>query len=303
MDDVLDHKLDDGMVAQVRQFNRTVTQRIGALDDRYLASGRPLGENRLLWEIGADGCDVRELRARLQLDPGYVSRLLRSLAADGLVELSTGDGDRRVRRAKLTQKGLAERRVLDGRSDELARSLLAPLTDRQRERLVTAMEDVERLLTAALVEIDVVDPADPRGQHCLEAYFAELDQRFDTGFDVTRAVPLSLDEMRPPAGVFCLATLRGEPIGCGALKVRPGQPTEIKRMWVDPAARGLGVGRRLLDELESRAAANGSTIVRLDTNATLKEAIAMYRSAGYREVPRYNDEVHAQHWFEKTLSS
>ncbi len=292
--------MDDALVAQVRRFNRTVTQRIGALHDDYLARGRPLGQSRLLWEIGGEGCDVRMLRSRLQLDSGYVSRLLRSLEADGLVELAVAAADRRVRRAALTPSGAAERKLLDERSDELARSVLEPLTDKERQRLTSAMENVERLLTAALVAIDVADPAHPHAQHCLQAYFHELDRRFDAGFDPTRSLPADLDEMRPPAGVFCLATLRGEPVGCGALKFHAGEPTELKRMWVDPAARGLGVGRRLLGELEARAAAASDT-VRLETNGTLTEAIAMYRSAGYREVDPFNDEPYAHHWFEKHL--
>ena len=290
------------MVAQVRRFNRVVTQRVGALDDHYLARDRPLGEARLLWEIGEQGCDVRLLRSRLQLDSGYVSRLLRSLESDGLVEVAASGHDRRVRRATLTEDGRAEREVLDRRSDELARFLLEPLTDAQRRRLVFTMTDVERLLTAGLVEIDAVDPALQQAQHCLQRYFAELDRRFDAGFDPERSLPTELHEMRPPAGVFCLATLRGEPIGCGALKFHVGEPTEVKRMWVDPAVRGLGVGRRLLGELEARAAAAGSDAVRLETNETLTEAIAMYRSAGYHEVDPFNDEPYAHRWFEKQLS-
>jgi len=73
-------------------------------------------------------------------------------------------------------------------------------------------------------------------------------------------------------------------------------------MWVDPAARGLGIGRRLLDELEARAAAHGCRTVRLETNATLSEAIALYRRAGYREIPAFNDEAYAHHWFAKDLA-
>jgi ribosomal protein S18 acetylase RimI-like enzyme len=291
------------MVHQVRQFNRTVTQRVGALDDHYLARDRSLGEARVLWEIGEQGCDVRALRSRLQLDSGYLSRLLRSLEADGLVDVAAAASgrDKRVRRATLTARGRAECRLLDRRSDELARSFLRPLTDPQRRRLVSAMEDVERLLTAALVEIEVVDPGHRHARHCLQSYFAELDRRFDAGFDPARARLSQLDDMRSPAGLFCVATLRGEPIGCGGLCFHAGHPTELKRMWVDPAARGLGVGRRLLEALETRAAAAGGDTIRLDTNAALTEAIAMYRSAGYREVEPFNDETYAHHWFEKRL--
>ncbi|HKN93229.1 MAG TPA: MarR family transcriptional regulator, partial [Thermoleophilaceae bacterium] len=132
-------------VAQVRRFNRVVTQRVGALDDHFLSRDRPLGEARLLWEIGPDGCEVRALRSRLGLDSGYVSRLLRSLEADGLVTVGQSAHDRRVATAQLTRRGLKERALLDRRSDTLAASLLEPLSDRQRDRLVTAMGEVERL--------------------------------------------------------------------------------------------------------------------------------------------------------------
>ena len=108
--------------------------------------------------------------------------------------------------------------------------------------------------------------------------------------------------MRPPRGLFVVATLHGEPVGCGGLKFHPGEPTEIKRMWVAGSARGLGVGRRLLSRLEELAAEHGSDAVRLDTNGNLREAIAMYRSSGYREIDAFNDEPYADHWFEKRLT-
>jgi DNA-binding MarR family transcriptional regulator len=244
---------------------------------------------------------VRELRVRLDLDSGYLSRLLRTLEDLGLVTVRPSRVDGRVRTATLTAKGRRERAHLDRRSDDLARSILDPLTDRDRERLVAAMGEVERLLTAALVEIDVADPDEPAGRACLDAYYAELHTRFDTGFDPARSRPADGDVLRPPAGLLLVATLRGEPVGCGALKLHGSKPAEIKRMWVSPAARGLGLGRRLLSELERRAAERGVRTVRLDTNAALVEAIAMYRSAGYREISAFNDEAYADHWFEKRL--
>jgi ribosomal protein S18 acetylase RimI-like enzyme len=95
--------------------------------------------------------------------------------------------------------------------------------------------------------------------------------------------------------------LHGEPVGCGALKLHGDDPAEIKRMWVAPAARGLGLGRRLLADLEAHAAARGVRTLRLETNGALGEAIGLYRSAGYREVPAFSDEPYAHHWFEKAL--
>jgi GNAT superfamily N-acetyltransferase len=209
--------------------------------------------------------------------------------------------DRRRRTARLTSAGRSERAILDRRSDHLAESLLAPLTDGQRTRLVAAMAEVERLLMASMVVIAPVDPADPAAQHCLNAYYAELNRRFDTGFDPARSIPVIVDELRPPAGHFLLATLHGNPIGCGVLRFHGGEPTEVKRMWVDESARGLGVGRRLLTELESRAAAQGTTVLHIETNGTLAEAISLYRSAGWVEVAPFNDEAYAHHWFEKRI--
>ena len=295
--------MDQALISQVRGFNRIVTQRVGALNDRFLARDRSLGEARLLWEIGAEGRDVRYLRALLELDSGYLSRLLRTLEAAGLVTVGPKQSDKRVRIARLTASGSAERAVLDERSDELAASLLAPLNAGQRARLVAAMAEVERLLTAAMVEVAPIDPGHPDAQHCLHAYFSELDRRFDAGFDPALSIPADLEELRPPAGLFLVASLRADPIGCGGLKFRGKEPAEIKRMWVAESARGLGVGRRLLSELEDCAAEYGARAVRLETNRALAEAISLYRSAGYIEVAPFNDEPYAHHWFEKQITS
>jgi DNA-binding MarR family transcriptional regulator/GNAT superfamily N-acetyltransferase len=293
--------MEQAMIEAVRRFNRTVTQRIGALDDAFLARGRPLGQARLLWEIGPGGGDVRDLRARLDLDSGYLSRLLRALERDGLITVEASEADSRVRTARLTAAGRAERAELDRRSDEYAASLLGPLTSRQRGRLVGAMAEVVRLLTASAIEVGVRDPRDPGSRHCLRAYVGELAGRFDGGFDPDRSISAADHEMTPPAGLFLVAALHGEPVGCGALKFHPGAPAEIKRMWAAPSVRGLGLGRRLLAELETRAAAHGVRVLRLETNRALAEAIGLYRAAGYREVAAFNDEPYAHHWFEKVI--
>lgn len=293
--------MDATLVSQVRSFNRTVTQRIGVLTDAYLARERPLGQARLLWEIGPVGSDVRLLRSRLGLDSGYLSRLLRSLEDEGLVVVEPSPADGRVRMARLTGPGLAERAVYDRRSDEAAVTLLSALTPRQQSRLVTAMAEVERLLVASAVEVDVCDPRHPDARTCLRAYFSEAAQRFEGGFDPARGISATDEEMSPPAGLFLVARLHGEPVGCGALIFHEGAAAHVRRMWVAPEVRGLGLGRRLLTELEARAAAHQMRTVRLETNHALHEAIGLYRAAGYREVPPFNDEAHAHHWFEKTL--
>jgi ribosomal protein S18 acetylase RimI-like enzyme len=207
-----------------------------------------------------------------------------------------------VRRAALTAPGHAERRELDRRSDDVARALLEPLGDAQRARLVTAMAEVERLLAASTVDIAVEDPAGAEARWCIAQYFGELDTRFDAGFDPALSISADARELTPPAGLLLVARQRHEPVGCGALKLHADAPAEIKRMWVAPRVRGLGLGRRLLDELERHARQAGAVTVRLETNRALTEAIALYRRAGYREVPAFNDEPYAHHWFEKTLA-
>jgi DNA-binding MarR family transcriptional regulator/GNAT superfamily N-acetyltransferase len=292
----------DSAVAQVRRFNRVVAARVGALNDRFLGRDRPLGEARLLWEIGPEGCEVRLLRARLGLDSGYLSRLLRSLESDGLAEVSAGETDTRVRVARLTPAGLRERRTLDERSDKLAESLLAPLSAQQRGRLVAAMGDVERLLTGPSVEIKPIDPEHPDTRYCLSEYVAELNQRSPHGFDPSVGATALPHEVRPPAGQFFVVYLHDEPIGCGAVKHHADRPAEIKRMWIAHRSRGLGLGRRLLETLETCALAGGAEVARIETSSVLPEALSLYRTAGWVEVPRFNDEPFADHWLEKALT-
>jgi DNA-binding MarR family transcriptional regulator/GNAT superfamily N-acetyltransferase len=291
----------DREVEQVRRFNRAVTQRVGALSDHYLSRSRPLSACRVLWEIGVEGAEVRALRAQLDIDSGQLSRVLRLLEADGLIEVRPSPADARIRLARLTPAGLRERGVLDDRSDELARSILAPLEPAQREQLVTAMRSVERLITVSLVQTRLVDPEHPDARRCLRAYYAELSRRSDRPFDPRSGSTAEPHEVRAPAGAFVVAYLNGEPIGCGAVKHLAGGPSDIKRMWVAESARGLGIGRRLLRELERIALESGAGTARLETNAALVEAIALYRSAGYAEVPPFNDEPYAEHWFAKPL--
>ena len=217
--------------------------------------------------------------------------------------VATNGADARIRTVRLTGAGQAERALLDGRSDELAHDMLAPLDPRQRERLVTAMAEVERLLVASSVHIDVCPPRHPHARACLRAYYDELAARFDQGFDPGRSIPATAAELTRPAGLLLVATLHGEPVGCGALKFHDDAPTEIKRMWVAPTVRGMGLGGRLLGELERHAAERGVSTVRLETNHALTEAIALYRARGYREVPAFNDEPYAHHWFEKDLAA
>jgi len=293
--------MDASQIQQVRRFNRVVTQRVGALENSYLRRGRSLGEARLIFEAGMHGVDVRALRKKLGLDSGYLSRLLRSLEAQGLITVRRQTGDGRLRHVNLTSKGRSEFATYEGLSDELAESILAPLSPAQRDRLVTSMAEVERLIRAASIEVLVEAPHNADARWCLEEYFRELAARFETGFDPTKSNPARDEEMTPPAGYFVVARLDGCPVGCGALKRTKKTMGEIKRMWTAPSARGQGVARRVLQTLETTARTVGLKTLRLETNRTLKEAQGLYRQEGYREVAAFNDEPYAHHWFEKKL--
>jgi DNA-binding MarR family transcriptional regulator/GNAT superfamily N-acetyltransferase len=293
--------MDARQIEQVRRFNRVVTRRVGALDDSYLSRGRPLGEARLLFEIGSGGADVGALRARLGLNSGYLSRLLRSLEAQDLIRVHGQSGDRRRRRASPTPQGQAELATYNELSDALATSFLTPLGPDERERLVAAMAEVERLIRSALVEVRREAPTSAASRWCLAEYFRELAQRFEIGFDPERSNSARPEELRPPAGYFFVAWLDGRPAGCGALKVTGKSTGEIKRMWTAPAARGLGIARRILRTLEEKAREADLDTLRLETSRTLREAQGLYRQEGYQEVPAFNDEPYADHWFEKRL--
>ena len=290
-------------ITQVRRFNRAVTEGVGVLDRHFLGTKRPYGEARLLWEIGPGGVEVRALRARLGLDSGYVSRMLRSLERQKLVRVISSSDDGRVRRASLTKAGLAERAELDRRSDALAARILEPLNHRQRETLLASMAAIERLIAASLVTFAIEDPRSADAKWCLDQYYAELNVRFPEGFDPAIALPLIAPDITPPNGAFIIARLRGNPVGCGAVTAPKKQAAHLRKMWVSPGVRGLGVGRRLLHELERAAFELGARRARLDTHRSLTEAIAMYRRYGYKASPPASDERYADHWFEKRLTA
>ena len=287
-------------IARIRSFNRAVTRQIGALDGRFLGRNRSLGASRLLFEIGAEGVEIRELRSRLGLDSGYTSRLLRGLEAEGLIRTGPAPGDARVRHVVLTPAGRKELALLNRLSDDAAASLLEPLTEKQRAALTSAMRTVEKLLLASAVRLDVEDPGSRAARYCLERYFEELAARFEAGFDPALSISAAGEELTPPHGYLIVATLNGAAVGCGALKCHADHG-EIKRMWVRPSSRGLGIGRRVLHRLEDLARERRLPLLRLETNRSLTEAQSLYRSAGYREVSPFNDEPYAHHWFEKPL--
>jgi DNA-binding MarR family transcriptional regulator/GNAT superfamily N-acetyltransferase len=290
-----------GDVDTLRAFNRRYTQRIGVLAESYLDTGRPLGPSRLLFEIGSGGARVGDLRRRLGLDSGYLSRLLRQLEADDLLTVSVDPANGRQRLVELTAAGRREWRRLDGRADRLARQLIDPLPSRRRAELASALATADRLLRAATVTLDVVDPRSVAARAALGRYFAELDARFRAGFDPDDGGTADAGAMRPPDGAFVLLRSDETVVGCGGVQAIDDTTAEVKRMWIDPDWRGCGLGPRLLAHLEAITRDSGRARIVLDTNETLLEAIAMYERAGYHAIERYSDNPYAHHWFAKQL--
>lgn len=300
--------MKDEAVAVLRRFNRSFTPRIGVLDESFLGTGRPLAVARLLFEVGldrdhggGDGPTVQALRERLDADSGYVSRLLRRLEDDALVELVDDAVDGRRRRVRLTTAGADAWDEVDRRSEEIAVELLDPLTDGQRRRLVSSLTSADRILACAAIATEVVDPAGARAQQALDSYYAELAERFSGGFVAADDSPDERARLAAPEGAFVLLVDGDSDVGCGAVYRMDGSTAEIKRMWLDRSIRGCGMGGRLLRDLERLAAELGCETVVLDTNSSLVEAIEMYLSAGYSETARYNDNPYAQRWFRKAI--
>ena len=288
--------------ATLRHFNRTYTQRIGVLEESFLGLGMPLAAARLVFEIGVEGSTVRELRDRLGLDSGYLSRLLRTLQDRGLVVVEPDPSDLRRRRVALTQAGWSTYRRLDDRSERLAEGILQPLTERQRDRLTAALATADLLVRAATVQLRTVDPRSATATRAVEQYFAELNRRFPGGFDTDGARAADAAAVVDGTAVFVVASSDGLPVACGGVQPLTAETGEIKRMWVHPEWRGAGLGSRLLRHLEAVAVKFGYETVRLDTNGTLTDAIALYERAGYRRIARYNDNPYAQVWLEKSLT-
>lgn len=286
-------------VETVRDFNRYYTRRLGVLTDRYLGQDRPLSEARLLYEIG-DRADVRDLRARLGLDSGYLSRLLRSLQEQDLVRTRAHPADGRVRIAELTDAGRRERADLDARSRAGISELLERLSAGQRRQLIDAQDRIRRLLRLAAVTVRGADAGSADARRCLRAYAAELAVRFPEGYD--DAALVDPGELTGDAGALLIAYEEDQPVGCGAWRRLGDRTAEIRHLWVAGPARGLGLGRRLLDSLEAEAAARTVTTLCLGTHRALTEAIALYRASGYEEIEPYDRSPYNQLAFAKRLT-
>lgn len=288
--------MTNDLISRVRRFNRTVTSEVGALDTSFLGRGRPLGAARVLNAIGHGRGDVAEIRAYLGLDSGLMSRLLRGLEEEGLVETVAAADDARRRVARLTPEGEREYAAYEALSDTQAEAILARHPD--PEALIAAMDVVAVALGRERIALEEIHPRDEVARYCLGEYYAELGRRFACGFDVTLSRDPDAEEMVRPRGVFLVAMLDGLPLGCAGLK---GGTGEVKRLWIAPAARGFGLSKRLMAAVENAARELAIPVLRLDTNSALPEAVQLYRRTGWTEIPRFNDDPYPDTFFEKRL--
>lgn len=287
-------------IARLRRFNRAVTREVGALDSSYLGRGRPLGAARVLQLVKPQGTDIAEIRTRLDLDSGLLSRLLRSLEAEGLLQLVPDPGDRRRRTAQLTAAGQAEMAAYDALGYQRAAETLARAGSRQ-QAVIDAMDLIATTLLQDQLELRDADPNDPAAIACLAAYYRLLTEKIPGVTADMLALPLGdPDSYRAPHGVFLIAWSDDLPVGCVSLRPLETGTAEVKRLWVAPAARGMGLARRLMTALESRARQIGYTQLKLDSNSILSEAIALYRRNGWADTAAYTG-FPADIWLAKGL--
>ncbi|MBB3772301.1 DNA-binding MarR family transcriptional regulator/GNAT superfamily N-acetyltransferase [Angulomicrobium tetraedrale] len=285
--------------ARFRRFSRAVTREVGALDTSFLGRGRPLGAARVINAIGRGRSEVGSLREDLGLDSGLMSRLLRGLEEEGLVRTHAHPDDGRRRVATLTEEGEREFRAYEELSEAQAAAILARYP--HREALLAAMDLIASALGRDRLSLNEIDPRSETARDCLGQYYAELARRFERGFDVARSRdPDALDMIRP-RGAFIVALSDGLPLGCVGVKGTGGESAEIKRLWVAPSARGLGISRQLMTAAETAARALSIRVLRLDTSSALPEAVQLYRKTGWREIERFNDDPYPDVFFEKQL--
>jgi DNA-binding MarR family transcriptional regulator/GNAT superfamily N-acetyltransferase len=286
-------------IARVRRFNRAVTSEVGALDTSFLGRGRPLGTARVLNAIGHGQSDVATIREYLGLDSGLMSRLLRGLEDEGLIETVPHPDDARRRVARLTKAGRSEFRAYEALSNAQAGDFLTRHS--RPEELLRAMDLVASALGRGRIVIEEMDPRRDDARYCLGEYYAELARRFANGFDVSLSRDPEAVDMIRPRGAFLVAMSDGLPIGCVGLKGAGGEIAEIKRLWVAPSARGLGLAHRLMKVAEDIARELSIKVLRLDTNSALPEAQQLYRSSCWNEIARFNDDPYPDTFFEKHL--
>jgi DNA-binding MarR family transcriptional regulator/GNAT superfamily N-acetyltransferase len=275
-------------VAAIRAFNRFYTARVGALRDGLLATAHPLPEARVLFELGqVEAMDVADLRRALDLDGGYLSRLLGRLAGQGLVTRARSGSDARRQVVALTERGRAAYAELDARSAAEIRALLDGLSASDRRRLLEAMGTVREVLEGApRASAFVLRPPDAGDLGWVVqrhgALYAEeygWDQTMEAL--VARIVADYAHDHDPRREAAWIAEVGGRPVGSVFCVRRDDRTAQLRLLLVEPEARGLGIGARLVDECIRFARRAGYAEIALWTNDVLVEARRIYERAGF----------------------
>ncbi len=288
----------DGEIAAVRRFNRFYTGELGLLDKALLRSDFSLVEGRLLYEIAtAEAASAATLGRRLGIDPGYLSRLLKALQRAGLIERRLAESDRRQRVLALTDAGEAAFAELDRRSAAAVGRQLEALDGAGRAELIDAMRRIERLLGGAdmprTIELRAHRPGDLGWIVERHAVLYAAEHGWDSGFEalVARIAADFLegfDERRERAWI---AELDGRRVGSVLLVAADETTAKLRLLLVEPEARGLGLGRRLVESCLGFARTAGYRRVTLWTNDVLTAARRLYEAAGFRlesEAPHHS---------------
>jgi DNA-binding MarR family transcriptional regulator/GNAT superfamily N-acetyltransferase len=287
----------DSPVADVRAFTRFYTAVIGVLDEGLLGTPYSVTEARVLFELAqSDATDVADLRRGLRLDSGYMSRIAARLEADGLVTRAASGRDARRQVLALTPRGREVFADLDARSADQVAHLLDKLGVADQERLVTAMGTVRSLLgaaqgdglaaTARTVVLREPGPGDLGWVVARHGSVYAAEYGWNTEFEglVARIVADYAAGHDPRREAAWIAELDGEPVGCVFCVARDDTTAQLRILLVDPAARGLGIGARLVAECLRFATAAGYESMMLWTNDVLVSARRIYEAAGFRLV-------------------
>jgi DNA-binding MarR family transcriptional regulator/N-acetylglutamate synthase-like GNAT family acetyltransferase len=277
--------------SRVRQFNRFYTRRIGLLNQRFLKSRRSLAEMRVLYELAhADGpATASALIARLGLDRGYLSRILRRLEVEGLIARRQDLDDRRLNLLWLTEEGRREFAALDAQSQAEAAAMVEPLAPAEQERLVAAMATIEELLSGARAAQIILRPHRPGDMGWITYRHAVLYHEahgWNADFEVLagKVTTRFLENFDPDRERAWIADRNGAIIGAVMLVKESDETARLRVLYVEPAARGLGLGRRLVEECVAFARRCGYRRIVLSTYDILVEARQLYASIGFRLV-------------------
>lgn len=298
----------DDRVADVRTFNRFYTRVIGVLREGLLRSPYSLTEARVIFELAQrEVTEAVELRRLLDIDAGYLSRILSRFEADGLAVRRRSGVDGRRQVVVLTDQGRAAFETLDARSADETRSLLSRLDEADQRRLVDAMGTIRRLLGGSPGSEPLVLRAPGPGDlgwvvHRHGVLYAR-EYGWDDTFEalVARIVADYLADRDPRREAAWIAELGGRPVGCVLCVRRDDDVAQLRCLLVEPSARGMGIGARLVDQCVAFARQAGYVRLTLWTNDVLEQARRLYERAGFELVDEqehrsFGHRLVGQHW-------